>query len=98
MVETADVVVVGAGVHGASLAFHLFHIGAAVFADAGRTWGNDVAGEPPLGWLADAGIGLRIGNARSGLGNVLHVDLAVPLVSQPGIDSVQLLVETRHSF
>jgi len=78
--------------------FHLFHIGAAVFADAGRTWGHDVAGEPPLGWLADAGLGLRIGNARSGLGNVLHVDLAVPLVSQPGIDSVQLLVETRHSF
>jgi hypothetical protein len=78
--------------------FHLFHIGAAVFADAGRTWGHDVAGEPPLGWLADAGVGLRIGNARSGLGNVLHVDLAVPLVSQPGLDSVQLLVETRHSF
>jgi hypothetical protein len=78
--------------------FRLFHIGAAAFADAGRTWGRDVAGEAPLGWLSDVGVGLRIGNARSGLGNVLHVDLAVPLVRQPGIDSVQLLVETRHSF
>jgi hypothetical protein len=78
--------------------FRLFHIGAAVFADAGRTWGRDVAGEEPLGWLADAGVGLRIGNARSGLGNVLHIDLAAPLVRQPGIDAVQLLVETRHSF
>ena len=78
--------------------FRLFHIGAAVFADAGRTWGRDVTGEAPLGWLADAGVGLRIGNARSGLGNVLHVDLAVPLVRQPGIDPVQILVETRHSF
>lgn len=76
----------------------LFHIGAAVFADAGRTWGADVAGEAPLGWLSDVGIGLRIGNARSGLGNVLHFDVAVPLSSQPGIDSVQFLVETRHSF
>lgn len=76
----------------------LFHIGAAVFADAGRTWGADVAGEGPLGWLSDVGIGLRIGNARSGLGNVLHFDVAVPLSSQPGIDSVQFLVETRHSF
>jgi hypothetical protein len=57
-----------------------------------------VTGEAPLGWLADAGVGLRIGNARSGLGNVLHVDLAVPLVRQPGIDPVQILVETRHSF
>jgi len=78
--------------------FRLFHIGAAAFADAGRTWGRDVAGETPLGWLSDVGVGLRIGNARSGLGNVLHIDLAVPLVRQDGIDSVQLLVETRHSF
>jgi outer membrane translocation and assembly module TamA len=78
--------------------FRLYQIGAAVFADAGRTWGDDVAGQSPLGWLADAGVGLRIGNSRSGLGNVLHVDLAVPLNRQPGIDSVQLLIETRGSF
>jgi outer membrane protein assembly factor BamA len=78
--------------------FRLYRIGAAAFADAGRTWGDDVAGQAPLGWLADAGVGLRIGNSRSGLGNVLHVDLAVPLNRQPGIDSVQLLIETRGSF
>jgi len=78
--------------------FHLFHVGAAAFADAGRTWGNDVAGEAPLGWLSDVGVGLRLGNTRSGLGNVLHIDVAVPLVHEPGIDSVQLLVETRRSF
>jgi len=78
--------------------FRLFNVGAAVFADAGRTWGPDFAGQQPLGWLGDAGIGLRIGNARSGLGNVLHIDLAVPLVRQPDIDSVQLLIETRGSF
>jgi hemolysin activation/secretion protein len=76
----------------------LFHIGAAAFVDAGRTWGRDVAGDEPLGLLSDVGVGLRIGNARSGLGNVLHIDLAVPLSRQPGIDSVQLLIETRHSF
>jgi hypothetical protein len=78
--------------------FRLFHVGAAAFADAGRTWGQDVAGEQPLGWLSDVGVGLRIGNSRSGLGNVLHIDVAVPLVRQPGIDSVQFLVETRQSF
>lgn len=78
--------------------FHLFNVGAAAFADAGRVWGRDVAGETPLGWLADVGVGLRIGNTRTGLGNVLHIDIAVPLVTQPGIDSVQLLVETRRSF
>jgi len=78
--------------------FRLFHVGAAVFADAGRTWGEDVFGAEPLGWLSDVGVGLRIGNARSGLGNVLHIDLAAPLVRQDGISGVQLLVETRHSF
>jgi hypothetical protein len=77
---------------------HLFNIGAAAFADAGRTWGRGVGGEEPLGLLSDVGVGLRIGNARSGLGNVLHIDVAVPLARQPGIDSVQFLVETRHSF
>ena len=78
--------------------FHLFHVGAAAFADAGRTWGDDVTGAAPLGWLSDVGVGLRLGNTRSGLGNVLHIDVAVPLVREPGIDSVQLLVETRRSF
>jgi hemolysin activation/secretion protein len=78
--------------------FHLFHVGGAVFADAGRTWGRDVTGELPLGWLANVGVGLRIGNARSGLGNVVHLDMAVPLVRQPGMDSVQFLVETKRSF
>ena len=78
--------------------FRLFNVGAAAFADAGRTWGQDVAGREPLGLLSDVGVGLRIGNARSGLGNVLHIDLAVPLVRQSHISSIQLLVETRHSF
>ena len=78
--------------------FRLFHIGAAAFADAGRTWGRDVAGAEPLGWLSDVGIGLRIGNSRTGLGNVLHFDIAVPLASQPGIDTVQFLIQTRQSF
>ena len=78
--------------------FRLFRVGAAAFVDAGRTWGEDAAGSPPLGWLADAGFGLRLGNERSGLGNVIHVDLAFPLVRSDGVDSVQLLVETRQRF
>ena len=78
--------------------FRLFRVGAAAFVDAGRTWGEDAAGRTPLGWLADAGFGLRLGNERSGLGNVIHVDLAFPLVRSGGVDAVQLLVETRQKF
>ena len=57
-----------------------------------------MVGSAPLGWLADAGFGLRLGNERSGLGNVIHIDLAFPLVRSGGVDSVQLLVETRQKF
>lgn len=76
----------------------LFNVGAAVFFDAGRTWGDDAVAGAPLGWLKDVGVGLRLGSARSGLGNVLHIDLAYPLDGGRDIDSVQLLIETKRSF
>jgi hypothetical protein len=78
--------------------FRLFRVGAAAFIDAGRTWGEDAAGSPSVGWLADTGFGLRLGNERSGLGNVIHIDLAFPLARAGGVDAVQLLVETRQRF
>ncbi|GFE81134.1 hypothetical protein GCM10011487_31340 [Steroidobacter agaridevorans] len=76
----------------------LFNVGAAVFYDAGRAWGQDEYAAPPAGWLQDVGIGLRLGSARSGLGNVLHIDLAMPLNRPDNIDSLQLLIETKKSF
>ncbi len=81
----------------------LFNVGAAVFFDAGRTWGTDPyaaasGSSESLGWLRDVGVGLRLGSARSGLGNVLHIDVAMPLDGGSDIDSVQFLVETRRSF
>lgn len=76
----------------------LFNVGAAIFADAGRAWGRDKFAGPPLGWLADVGVGLRLGSARSALGNVLHIDLAMPLTGGQDIQAVQLLIETRRSF
>lgn len=81
----------------------LFNVGAAVFFDAGRTWGTDpyaaASGNgESLGWLRDVGVGLRLGSVRSGLGNVLHIDLACPLDGGNDIKSVQLLIETRRSF
>jgi len=78
--------------------FKLVNVGAAAFFDAGRTWGRDTAAPESLGWLRDVGFGLRLGNARSGLGNVLHIDLAFPLDGRSDIDSMQVLIETRRSF
>ena len=78
--------------------FRLFRVGAAVFADAGQTWGNAPLAQPSLGMLEDAGFGLRFGNARSGFGNVFHLDVAFPLNVRPGIDKAQVLLQTEASF
>jgi hypothetical protein len=78
--------------------FRLFRVGAAIFFDAGRTWGSPPLASPGLGLLKDVGFGLRFGNARSGLGNVVHVDLAFPLKAAAGISSVQFLVQTEQRF
>ena len=78
--------------------FRLVRVGAAAFVDVGRTWGSGVVGNSDEGILSDVGMGLRLGNARSGLGNVLHVDLAVPLKEVPGNHKVQIIVQTEQSF
>ena len=78
--------------------WRLVRIGGAVFFDAGRTFGRDFLGVEPLGLLKDAGLGLRIGNNRSGLGNVLHVDLSYALDAPPGVKHYQVTVETKDSF
>ncbi|HTP39877.1 MAG TPA: hypothetical protein VMI92_09925 [Steroidobacteraceae bacterium] len=82
----------------------LLHVGAAVFFDAGRTWGANPAGTPQLGWLRDVGIGLRLGNSRTSFGNVVHIDLAAPLdvdgniTGARKISRLQLLIGTQASF
>lgn len=76
----------------------LVNVGAAIFADAGRMWGRDRFAAAPEGWLTDVGVGLRLGSARSGLGNILHIDVAFPLNRTADIDAVQFLVETKKSF
>jgi hemolysin activation/secretion protein len=78
--------------------WRLFRVGGAVFADVGRMWGEAPVASEPLGWLSDVGFGLRIGNARSGLDNVLHIDLAFPLGAPGDIDSMQVLIQAEKSF
>jgi outer membrane protein assembly factor BamA len=78
--------------------WRLFNVGAAVFFDAARTWGVNPVGEPNLGLLRDAGVGLRLGNNRAGEGGVLHIDFAFPLDGDENIDGFQILVDIRSSF
>lgn len=78
--------------------FQLVNVGGAVFFDIGRTTGRDPLGTQSQGLLKDVGVGLRLGNSRSALGNVLHIDLAFPLDGDASISSMQVIVETKRSF
>jgi len=76
----------------------LFRVGAAAFVDVGRAWGGPHVNTANPGWLADAGIGLRISNVRFSTQDVLHIDIAFPLHATDDIKRVQLLVKGRTSF
>ncbi|MFO1400905.1 MAG: hypothetical protein U1F30_06795 [Steroidobacteraceae bacterium] len=78
--------------------WRLLDIGGAAFFDIGRVDGPNPLGAPRLGWLKDAGVGLRLGNSRSSLGNVIHIDLAAPLGAASGISRLQFLVGTEATF
>jgi len=84
--------------------FRLFNVGGAVFYDMGATLGeSQVPVAPPPATaqakvLKDVGFGLRLGNSRSALGNVIHIDLAFPLNGDPSISKVQFIVEAKRSF
>lgn len=78
--------------------WRLFRVGGAAFVDVGRAWGGEMTNSSNPGWLGNAGVGLRIVNARSAFSNVLHIDIAMPLNSAADVKKLQLLVKTRTSF
>ena len=78
--------------------FKLFRVGGAIFADVGRTWGDNPVGETSLGWLKDVGFGLRLGPTRASGRDVIHIDIAFPLDGDSSIDSVQLLIQSKRRF
>jgi outer membrane protein assembly factor BamA len=78
--------------------WRLFRVGGAIFADVGRTWGDDALNRENPGVLADVGIGLRLSNTRSAFARVIHIDLAVPLQRDPSLKTVELVIEARRAF
>ncbi|EIK43198.1 hypothetical protein O59_003991 [Cellvibrio sp. BR] len=83
--------------------FSLFHLGAAVFYDQGKAWGNANIPQHYQGDVRDLGIGLRISGTRTGgrdegVHNIAHIDLAYPLDGGAEIDKYQLSVQIKTSF
>lgn len=78
--------------------FRLVRVGGAIFADAGRVWGDHPIGGENLGWLGDVGFGLRLAPTRTGTRSIIHVDIAFPLNGDESIDSLQFVIESKKSF
>ena len=78
--------------------FRLIHVGGALFFDIGRAWGRTPVSGGDNRWLKDIGVGLRLGDSRSGLGRMTHIDLAYPIDGGKDIASLQFLISTRKSF
>ena len=85
--------------------FRLFNVGGAVFYDMGRVWGGNqvsVSTAAPIGrkdgLLRDVGIGLRLGNSRSAIGSVVHIDLAYPIDREASTRKIQINVEAKRTF
>ena len=78
--------------------FRLARVGGAIFADAGRVYGQNPLGADNRDWLFNVGFGLRLAMTRIASGRVVHVDLAFPLNDDPTIDNVQFIIESRKSF
>ena len=76
----------------------LFRVGGAVFFDAGHASGGPPTATGNRGTLKDVGFGLRLGNSRTGFGNVVHIDAAFPLDGDRSISKTQLIIETKKSF
>ena len=78
--------------------FRLARVGGAAFYDVGRAWGGTNQNAENGGWLSDVGVGLRLSFDRAAFGNVLHLDIAVPLDRAGDIEAVQFLVKTKATF
>jgi hypothetical protein len=78
--------------------WRLFRVGGAAFVDVGRAWGGDNINTANPGWLSNVGFGLRFVSVRSAFGNVLHMDIAMPLNTTADISKVQFLVKSKSSF
>lgn len=77
----------------------LLRVGGAIFFDMGQASGGRQSGPTAArGTLKDIGLGLRLGNSRTGFGNVIHIDLAFPLDGDKSISKAQLVIETKKSF
>lgn len=80
--------------------FNLVRVGAALFADVGRAWKPGVADGLDDDYLANVGLGLRLGSSKSASARVAHIDFAIPMTNRddPAVDRFEISVDFKGSF
>lgn len=78
--------------------FNLLRFGWAIFFDIGRAWFPDRDNGPNSGSLANIGFGIRLAPTKSNIGQVIHLDLAMPLNKHDDVDDVQFLITIKDTF
>ncbi len=76
--------------------FSLSRLGAVAFFDTGKAWGIDQYGKSLL--LSNIGFGLRLSPTKVRVGNVIHIDFAVPTSAKKGTDDFQLTIGAYQKF
>lgn len=76
--------------------FNLVRVGAVAFLEAGKAWDGPDNNDNKI--LANFGLGLRLSSSKVRVGNVVHLDIATPLVEREGIDEYQILVKAKRQF
>ena len=71
-------------------------LGAVLFYDTGKAWGVDQYGKSKL--LSNVGFGLRFAPTKVRVGNIVHVDFAVPTSAKTGTDDYQLSIGAFQKF
>ncbi len=78
--------------------FKLFELGGTAFFDMGRTTGTPITDNDENGWLKSVGIGARFYSTRSSDQQVIHLDLAHPMSTNPDISNWEIRLEVKHAF
>jgi outer membrane translocation and assembly module TamA len=76
--------------------FNLMRVGGVVFFDAGKAWG--LPNEPRAPLLSNVGIGLRLSSTKVRIGNIVHVDVAMPTTAKDGLSKYQLTIGAYQKF
>jgi outer membrane translocation and assembly module TamA len=76
--------------------FNLLRMGGVVFFDAGKAWGLNDGSHNRL--LSNIGFGLRFSSSKVRVGNVVHIDVAMPITERGDDGGVQLLFGASQQF